>query len=193
MSTPDLSSLLRLQQVIAEAAAKFVVVGVPASKNADHDGINMADLAAVHEFGGTIEIPARSQQVYRKVDKNGDFANGGRFVRKKSANFASYGTIPAYTIDMPERSFLRSSMKEGRSDLEDTAQKVMRKAITGEISMDAALSLIAAKSEAMVKSTLDAGNFAPLSQETIRRKGSSKPLTDKGQLLQSIIGEVRDA
>jgi phage gpG-like protein len=42
---------------------------------------------AIHQFGGTIEIAARSQQAYYRQKKNGKVAN--QFVRKSKSNFHS--------------------------------------------------------------------------------------------------------
>ena len=60
--------------------------------------------AAIHQFGGDIEIAARSQKAYFKRYKNGSVGN--RFVKKKRSNFAQIVTIGAYTIRMPARPFL---------------------------------------------------------------------------------------
>lgn len=151
MSTPDLSSLLRLQQAIAEAAAKFVVVGVPENKSARQDGeLGNADIAFIHEMGD----PAR---------------------------------------DLPERSFLRSTMAEKRQAYQELAAKVMRKVMAGDMTVEQGLELIGMAAASDVQETIEQGEFAPLAPETIRRKGSSKPLIDKGQLRQSITSEVRDA
>lgn len=151
MSTPDLSSLLRLQQAIAEAAAKFVVVGVPENKSGRNDGeLGNADIAFIHEMGD----PAR---------------------------------------DLPERSFLRSTMAERRQAYQVLAAKAMRKVLAGDLTVEHALELIGLAAAGDVQETIEQGEFAPLAPETIRRKGSSRPLIDKGQLRQSITSEVRDA
>lgn len=60
--------------------------------------------AAIHQFGGTIDIAARSQQSYFKQDKRGTV--GRLFVRKSASNFAQWHTRGAHTIDMPARPFL---------------------------------------------------------------------------------------
>ncbi|OCA57864.1 hypothetical protein AA93_07090 [Xylella fastidiosa subsp. pauca 11399] len=44
-----------------------------------------------------------------------------------------------------------------------------------------------------VKATIRHADLAPLTPQTIQRKGSSAPLIDTGQMLQSITYEVRDA
>jgi phage gpG-like protein len=65
--------------------------------------------AALHQFGGTVQIPARSQQAYWSVNKGGSFRQhkgGGRFWNKGTANFARWVTIPAHQVTVPARPFL---------------------------------------------------------------------------------------
>ena len=61
--------------------------------------------AAIHNSGGVIDIPARSQQAYYRMDKSGTLDN--RFSKKSKANYSEWHTIPAYQIKMPRREFLR--------------------------------------------------------------------------------------
>ncbi|PHM47096.1 phage virion morphogenesis protein [Xenorhabdus miraniensis] len=57
--------------------------------------------ARIHQAGGTLNIPARSQQAhYRR--KNGR----SRFSSPARANHSQWNTIPAYKIQMPARPFL---------------------------------------------------------------------------------------
>lgn len=60
--------------------------------------------AAIQQFGGTIDMPARSQQSYFKQGKDGSV--GRLFVRKSASNFAQWHTRGAHTIKMPARPFL---------------------------------------------------------------------------------------
>lgn len=62
---------------------------------------------AIHQFGGDINIPARSQQAYFKQGRNGQVGN--RFVKKKNSNFAQWTTIQAHAIKMPARPWLGTS------------------------------------------------------------------------------------
>lgn len=68
---------------------------------------------AIHQFGGTIEIAARSQQAYYRQKKNGRIAN--EFVRKDKSNFAQWHTIPAYKIKIEARPWLGVSKSEGET------------------------------------------------------------------------------
>lgn len=65
---------------------------------------------AIHQFGGTIEIAARSQQAYYRQLRSGRVKN--QFVRKKRANYSEWHTIGAYSITMPARPWLGVSDTE---------------------------------------------------------------------------------
>jgi len=60
--------------------------------------------AAIHQFGGNIEMPARSQQAYFRQAKNG--AVGNRFVKRSKSNFAQSVTIGAHQIPIPARPYM---------------------------------------------------------------------------------------
>lgn len=62
--------------------------------------------AAIHQFGGTIQHPARTVTVYRHVKARMDQFSDWRFVKRKNANYAETHEVPAYSVDMPARPFL---------------------------------------------------------------------------------------
>jgi phage gpG-like protein len=63
--------------------------------------------AAIHQFGGEIQIAARSQRAYFRQGKNGTVGN--QFTQKKKSNFTQWVTLGAYTIRIPARPFLGTS------------------------------------------------------------------------------------
>ena len=67
--------------------------------------------AAIHQFGGTIDVASRRQQAYFRQGKNGEVGN--RFVSKRKSNFAQWVTIGAYQIRIPARPFLGVSESDG--------------------------------------------------------------------------------
>lgn len=70
-------------------------------------GTNMV-YGAIHHFGGSIDIAARSQQAYfRQNKKTGDVGN--LFVSKSKSNFSQWVTLGAYTIQIPARPWLGTS------------------------------------------------------------------------------------
>ncbi|WP_312481050.1 phage virion morphogenesis protein [Stutzerimonas nitrititolerans] len=64
--------------------------------------------AAIHHYGGDIEIAARSQQAYFRQDgRSGEVSN--QFVSRRRSNFAQWVTIGGYTITIPARPLLGTS------------------------------------------------------------------------------------
>ena len=89
-------------------------------------------------------------------------------------------------IVIPERSFLRSFVDENSGNLENFKQKIVGMIIDGKSTPGQALSLLGEYAVSGVKKKMRNGPFTPLRPATIRRKGSSKPLIDTGQLIGSI-------
>ncbi|HMW55139.1 phage virion morphogenesis protein [Accumulibacter sp.] len=89
-----------------------------ADAHAAHVGTNVV-YAAIHQFGGKIDMPARSQQAYFKQYKDGTVGN--RFVRKSQSNFAQWHTRGAHTIEIPPRPFLQLT----EADEEKIARKLL--------------------------------------------------------------------
>ncbi|HFR1360801.1 TPA: phage virion morphogenesis protein [Shigella sonnei] len=79
--------------------------------------------AAIHQFGGTINMPARSQRAYYRQRKDGTIGN--RFVHKSRSNYSEWHTLPAYNIEIPARPFLQLT-DEDISTLEETAQHYLQ-------------------------------------------------------------------
>lgn len=73
--------------------------------------------AAIHQFGGQMNIAARSQQAYFRQDGRTGLV-GNRFVKKRRSNFAQWVTIAAYSIAMPARPFLGVSADDERDILD---------------------------------------------------------------------------
>lgn len=148
----DWAKFRNLRSRLEGMADKEVVVGVTRAKAArqDGEGINNAELAAVHEFG----------------------TKDGR---------------------IPERSFIRSSMTENRNAYVAAHAESLRKVVRGEMAFDKSLDLLGLRAASDVQENIRSGDFEPLAQSTIDRKGSSKPLIHTGNLRQSITHEVRDA
>lgn len=61
--------------------------------------------AGIHQFGGTIKMPARRQTIYRSVSDM-QSAGAAPFVKRSRATFASDHDVKAHEITMPARPFL---------------------------------------------------------------------------------------
>ncbi|MFJ5441746.1 phage virion morphogenesis protein [Pectobacterium sp. CHL-2024] len=82
--------------------------------------------ARIHQEGGTINIPARSQRAYYKQNKDGSVGN--RFVKKSKSNFSQWNTMGEYKITIPARPFLRlteSDIEGMESTAHDYLQRVL--------------------------------------------------------------------
>jgi phage virion morphogenesis protein len=62
--------------------------------------------AAIHQFGGTFDRQARTITSFRKLKSTGEFAHGGRFVKKKNSNFSQTHQAAAHRMTMPARPYL---------------------------------------------------------------------------------------
>jgi hypothetical protein len=98
------------------------------------------------------------------------------------------------TETIPERSFIRSTYDAHRAEYMAMLKKLVAAVVSTKPKMTEkeALGILGAKiaSDMKAKITEGEGIPPPLSPETIRRKGSSRPLVDTGQLLNSITWEV---
>lgn len=128
------------------------------------------------------------------------FPQGPNHVEKEGETYAP-GSTPVAMIaavhefgspeqGIPERPFMRSSMRAN-------AQKYVRlnkinlvRILRGQLTTEQALGQLGEMAKGDVQDTLRNGDFAPLKQSTIDRKGSSKPLIDTGQLRQSVTYEL---
>ncbi|EFG7849497.1 phage virion morphogenesis protein [Shigella sonnei] len=82
--------------------------------------------ARIHQEGGTIHMPPRSQRAYHRQGKDGRVGN--RFVKKSRANFMQWNTLPAYSITIPARPYLQLNQDDLRQ-MEDTAERYFRQLI----------------------------------------------------------------
>lgn len=80
--------------------------------------------AAVHEYGGTFNIPAHKRRVA--------FDRGGDRVKRKSkkAYLVEEVTVRAHTATYPERSYMRSTLKESKTRILESLSKAAKHAVT---------------------------------------------------------------
>jgi hypothetical protein len=87
---------------------------------------------------------------------------------------------------IPERSFLRSGIREGVPKFNRLNEANLRAVVLGSKTADQSLDMLGVVATGEVKRKIRQGPFEPLKQSTIDRKGSSKPLIDTAQLIQGI-------
>lgn len=95
-----------------------------------------------------------------------------------------YGSI---TRKIPARPFLHPALRKNQNKYSKILAQKATAILLGRFSLNQALALVGEMAQADVqKYIVDHQGFAPLKKSTIKRKGSSRPLIDTGQLRQSI-------
>lgn len=159
-----------------------VEVGVPADAGQYEEGANLVMVASVHEYGAQIQHPGGTPYVYRD---NGQV----QFVSKDHPE--PDGVTDPHTIDIPQRSFLRSTMDEKREHFGDMLAKFVGEVLDGKKSPRQALDSLGQEAVKQVRRKITQLDNPPNAPSTARQKGSSNPLVDDGQLKNSIIHRVR--
>lgn len=91
------------------------------------------------------------------------------------------------TATIPRRSFIRQAMRQRPAEFRALAARLARAFIFGRMSVEQVMGLLGAWGAGAIKATITTtGTFAPLSPRTIARKGSSRPLVDTAQMLNSV-------
>jgi hypothetical protein len=97
------------------------------------------------------------------------------------------------TATVPERSFIRSTYEAHRDEMVLLMARLVPALYAQKITVQQLLGLVGAKFAAEIKNTIRASIPPPLSPVTIAEKGSSLPLVDTGQLINSISWVVEKA
>lgn len=128
-----------------------------------------------------VKVGVMGQDSKKSKTRQADESNKRGPTNVELAIWHEYGTRTA-----PERSFLRSTMKRNAVAYATFLGANIHLVIQKKRKLEQLLNALGAKAAADVKNTIRQGIPPPNSPETIRRKGSSKPLIDTGQLVNSI-------
>ncbi|WP_230873132.1 hypothetical protein [Xylella fastidiosa] len=110
-----------------------------------------------------------------------------------SAGLLAVHELGAPERGIPERSVVRRSIREHQEKYVALHTHHVRAVLHDKMTVETALNLLGTVAAGDVKATIRHADLAPLTPQTIQRKGSSAPLIDTGQMIQSITHEVRDA
>jgi hypothetical protein len=91
---------------------------------------------------------------------------------------------------IPERPFLRGTIKAKRREHNELIRRLGRAVMTGRESPQIALTKLGMRAAADVQEQIADGVPPPNAPSTIRKKGSSTPLIDTGALRQAITHQV---
>ena len=153
------------------------------------DGTSLPMIAALQEFGGSTTIPAHVARVYRKIDRNGKFKKGGRFVKKRLANYSSVHNVPAHVIKIPSRPFFRTMLANVKPELPKMIAVLTKK---DEYDVYLVMMTMGAFLQSRLQESIRTWTIPGNAPSTIRRKGFDKPLIDTGHMLNSVDFEVGD-
>ncbi|MFA6910737.1 MAG: hypothetical protein WCQ59_06375 [Candidatus Cloacimonadaceae bacterium] len=98
-----------------------------------------------------------------------------------------YGS-PANGI--PARPFMKQTWLTYRDQTRKLTQSLLKQVTSGKVTVHMGLSRLGIWYEGKMKTTVRRGQFVPNAAETIRQKGSSKPLIDTGLMRASITHKV---
>ncbi len=116
-------------------------------------------------------------------------------VERDGITQAHLGAIHEFGVpekNIPERSFLRATVDQKTSIYAGLIDKLVEQIVTLQMSSERALGILGERVVGDVKAAMANGIPPELKPETIRRKGSSKPLIDTGQLRNSITYTIRN-
>ena len=94
------------------------------------------------------------------------------------------------TADIPARPFARNAAEKNRQDIATVMDHLARKVEDGAADTDTALETLGQWYQGRQQAHIRSGEFVPNAPATIRKKGSSVPLIDKGKLVNAVRYEV---
>lgn len=105
----------------------------------------------------------------------------------KQVHNAQVGAWNEYgTERIPERSFIRSTIDENNKSYQASLRRIVKKILSGDQNGHKMMGRLGMKIQNQVQAKIVSIQEPPNAESTIKRKKSSKPLVDSGQLSQSI-------
>lgn len=138
---------------------------------------------------GWKKIVRNVKSLRNKVIEVGIYGNGG----DASDNLAERAAVQEYgTRDgrIPSRPFMRQTFDNHKRKLSAVIQRHYDLVVTAKKTPKAFLNHVGRFWTSRVKAQITRGSFEDLSIVTIRRKGSSKPLIDTGEMRRAIMYKV---
>lgn len=113
---------------------------------------------------------------------------------KTGTLIVDYATANEYgTSKIPERSFMRSTYDEKQQEWNKAIEKIVDSVVEGGVgNIEQKISLVGEQVVNDIKEKISSNVPPPLSEATIRRKGSSKTLIDTGIMKTSITYKVEN-
>lgn len=152
-----------LQDSIEDLMSMDVEIGY--TQKGGGDGIGLADLAIIHEFGTKIEVTAKMR---------GYLGSQGMHLKKSTTH-----------ITIPPRPFMRDSFDNNVDEIGDTGVNLMVKVLEGTIDADMSYEIWGDSFKSIIQNGVLSRTLGLTANSdfTIERKGSETPLADSGRLI----------
>ena len=161
----DKNNIPKLIKVLRDLERMHVEVGIFGENDSQ-----ILIIAGVHEFGAKIQVTPKMRNFLHSI---------GIHLRKETE-----------TINIPERSFLRTGFDENVNKIQQQAELLLDGVLELKIDAKAFYEALGGAVVSMFQDYLTELQTPPLSSATIERKGSSNPLIDTGRLRQAITYRV---
>lgn len=183
---------------LPEVSASMKMMGERGVKVGSLKG-DLAWLAGVHEYGVTIKaknakyltVPIHPDSVGKKARDFPDLfffeaASGEKFLARGDGDRLQFYFWLTPSVTIPERSFLRAGHDKNVNRIIKQTERAIGQVIAGKMTVDDVLDLYGEQMSTAIKDYMRDLSNPPNSSATILAKGSSNPLIDTGDLLESI-------
>ena len=164
---------------------KRVLVGIPqAAASRGEDGVNNAELLYVHTHG--VRAPLMREKMQANLDV------GMLYSAAHSLFIHTFGS-PAWAI--PPRPVLEPAIKDSRETIGKKIAGAYRAAMRGDaVGAERGLELAGTVAANAARAWFEnpKNKWPPNSEQTIKRKGSNRPLIDTGEMRKAITYVIRD-
>jgi len=189
-----------------------VLVGVPEGAGQEENGVSLATVAAINEFGAHVAPHSRiHRQLLRRSTRSGRLIGAAEeYTGTRGPGKGKQGPAQQVTktrnatailqlakpatfengITIPPRPFLRGGIRENLARFSRLSARLLRQVAEGAQTLRGALELVGHDAAGAVKRYITSGALEANAPSTIKKKGSSQPLVDDAQLRQSITSVV---
>lgn len=190
----DIPRILEEVRVLAKLRIEVGVFG--------EDDSFMSMLATVHEFGAVIRpkkqyltIPLMKKYQGKSPREFDLFflraKSGNSFlVREKGKNELEFAYMLVKEVNIPERSFLRSTFDEKEKEWFQYSLMLLKQLMSGKTTAREMCEKLGARMQKDIQRKMREIKTPPNSPSTIAKKGSNNPLIDTGRLRQSVVYKV---
>lgn len=185
----------KLLRILEELKHRQVQVGLFGS-----DDSHMVMIGTVHEFGAHIKAKGQFLTIPTKAAAGRSARDfGPELFRPKGKNILAVAKsngelevmfILKESVNIPERSFMRSTFDEKNREWTRFANEMVPRVLTGELSIDVLFERLGQRMVADVQAKIRDISSPANASITKENKGSSNPLIDTGGMRQKITYKV---